>query len=382
MPSTIQFDKIGKLGFGYMRLPFHDGAYDPALTSKMADAFLESGGTYFDTAFIYDESEEILRDTVIKRYPNDRGKIQIATKVSMFRANTPELVKQHFDISLERLGTDYIDFYLLHGIDSKSSKKAEEFGAWEFLKELKVKGLVKHLGFSFHGAPEELDEILGKHPETEAVQLQINYLDWDDPKVQSRRLHETARKYDVPVIIMEPLRGGLLASADSPIVGLLHEANPNVSTASWAMRFASQLDGVFVALSGMSSPEQMADNIKTYEKLEPLSADEMKIIKKAVEILNSVPRIDCTSCRYCINECPSKIPITFIMQLYNDYLVHKSAINLDRPYGLSTRGGGKASTCTACKACEEICPQKIKIVDIISVAASLFDDNPSFPTFN
>ena len=289
MASSIQADKIGKLGFGYMRLPYKNGVLDKEQVEKMADRFLESGGTYFDTAYVYDGAEVALRETVIKRHP--RESFFVASKLPLGMVNAGRSLEYFLKTSLERLGTDYIDFYLLHGIDSGSNKLAEKYGAWDYLTNLKAQGIIRHLGFSFHGPPEDLNEILSKHPEAEFAQLQINYWDWDNPKVQARRLYEIARKFDVPVIIMEPLLGGKLASEDSPIAGLLRGENPNVSVASWGLRFIKKLDGVLTMLSGMSTYEQLDDNIKTYADLKPLSESELVVINKAVDILRGVPRI-------------------------------------------------------------------------------------------
>ena len=371
MPDMIQPDKIGKLGFGYMRLPRKGGSFDTEQINEMADMFLESGGTYFDSAYVYEGAEAALRESVVKRHP--RGDIQIATKLPLHSAGSLEQLEKLFGTSLERLGTDYVDFYLLHGISAKSSKKAEDIGAWDYLADLKAKGLIRHMGFSLHAPPEDLDEILGKHPETEFVQLQINYHDWNDPDVQSRRLYETVRKYDVPVIVMEPLLGGLLASENSPIASLLHGANPNVSMASWALRFVAMLDGVMVTLSGMSTLGQMIDNIATYADIKPLTADERALLEKAVGILNAVPRIACTDCRYCVKDCPSNIRIPGMIDIYNDYLVYKTEAKLAGSYRWTTMNSGKACDCTACRACEEICPQKLEIVDTLAKISAMFD---------
>ena len=373
MNDTILTEKIGKLGFGYMRLPMKGDDFDMDQIRKMADAFLEGGGTYFDAAHIYEGAEEALRKTVLDRYPGDRDKIQIATKLSMYGEKTSELMVSEYELTVERLGTDRIDFYLLHGLNAANSKKAEEIGAWEYLQGLKAKGAIRHLGFSFHGAPEELDEILIKHPETEFVQIQLNYLDWDDPKASSRRLHETACKHDIPIVVMEPIRGGLLASQDSPIAGLLHGADPGVSLASWALRFSAQQKGVFVSLSGMSTLEQMTDNIATFANLKPLTSKEMSVLEEAVRILNSIPRIECTECRYCVKDCPSQIQIPGIIDLLNENTTHKTLASLTRIYGFVTHGKGKASDCTSCRACEEICPQKLDISGAMAQAATIFE---------
>jgi len=371
MSNTQQFGKIGKLGFGYMRLPRKYGKFDMDQICKMADAFIESGGTYFDTAYVYSGSEEALCESVLKRYPRD--KVQIATKMVMGRINSPEQVDEQFKTSLKRLGTDRLDFYLLHSLNAKSSEKAEKMGAWQFHQELKAKGLIKHSGFSFHGPAGDLEEILGKHPETEFVQLQINYFDWDNPEVQSRRLYEIAMKHNKPVIVMEPVKGGLLASDASPGAEVLRSFDPDASITSWALRFVAQLDGILVTLSGMSTYEQTIDNIATYVNLKPLSPDEQAIIDKAVEAISRVPRVACTSCKYCEKGCPSKIAIPELIDIYNNYLVHKTVTNQTGWYKMLTGRGGKAGDCTACRACEETCPQKLEIADTMVKISRVFD---------
>jgi len=371
MLDTIQMEKIGKLGFGYMRLPRKGVAFDMEQINRMVDVFLDSGGTYFDAAYVYQGAEVALRESLVKRYP--RENVQIATKLPIQPDDSLSTLKERFNTSLERLGTGYVDFYLLHGMRSRLNKKAEELGAWDYLSELKAKGLIRHMGFSFHGQPEELEEILSKHPETEFVQLQINYHDWDDPDIQSRRLHEIARKYDMPIIVMEPLLGGLLVGSASPVAGILHSSNPNVSLASWALRFVAELDGVFVTLSGMSSFEQLADNLATYADITPLSNDERAVLDEALAVLNNVPRIACTLCNYCTSDCPSKIRIPNLISIYNDYLVHNTKINLDNNYRWVTRISGKAGDCIACRVCEEACPQNIEIVTALANISALFE---------
>ena len=370
MSGAIQTEKIGKLGFGFMRLPRIGEEFDYAQINKMVDAFLESGGTYFDAAYVYDGAEVALRESLVKRYP--RESYQIATKlpVGMVNAKRP---KEHFPkTSLERLGTDYIDFYLLHGINSNANKQAEELGLWEYLKELKSKGTIRHIGFSFHGHPKDLDEILTKHPEVDFTMLQINYNDWDRPRVRSKRLYEIAREHNKPIVVMEPLLGGKLASDESPIVEWLRSKNPDASIASWALRYVAQLEGVFTTLSGMSTFEQAEDNIKTFSDLKPLSKDEMKAVKEAVKILRGVPHIECTSCNYC-KDCPSNINIPALINLYNDHLIHKTLTNLQGGYNWMTGGRGKAKDCTSCAACEEACPQDLEIIDIMKKVSELFD---------
>ena len=371
MANSILDGKIGKLGFGYMRLPQASGGNDMEQIIRMADTFIAGGGTYFDAAYVYQGAEVALGESVVKRYPRDS--FQIATKLNVRFATAPEQVQEQYNTSLERLGVDFIDFYLIHGLNAESSKKAEEFGVWSFFADLKAKGLIGHIGFSFHGSPADLEEILTKHPEAEFVQLQINYLDWNSEDVQSRLQYEVARKFNVPVAIMEPIKGGMLAGTGSPIAGILREANPNVSLASWALRFAASLEGVYVTLSGMSTYDQLADNVSTFQEFAPLTAQEQEILDKAVEAIKSVPRIPCTDCRYCIEDCPEKIMIPGLIDLYNDYLVYQSTDSLGRRYGMMTRNGGKASDCQKCRVCEGICPQNLEIVDTLEKVTAVFE---------
>ncbi|MCL2628796.1 MAG: aldo/keto reductase [Oscillospiraceae bacterium] len=373
MASTIKTDKIGKLGFGYMRLPrLDDGNFDDVQICKMADAFLDSGGTYFDAAFVYDGAEEAFKRTVVKRHP--RESFQIATKMPLGHVKPDFTMDDIFNISLERLGTDYVDFYLLHGINSGGNKHAEEIGAWEFVMDKKAKGQIKHIGFSFHGQPDDITEILTKHPETEFVMPQLNYYDWDRKNVNARKIHENLRAFNMPTVAMEPLLGGKLASENSPIAKIFKSANPNASIASWAMRFMAQQEGIFVVLSGMSNTEQISDNINTFKNIQPLSKDEMAVINEAVEALRAVPCIECTSCNYC-KDCPAKIRIAMLIGLYNDYLVHKARDNMGGAYNWMTGGHGKAGDCTACGACEDICPQNLEIIDTLNKLSAMMDLN-------
>jgi predicted aldo/keto reductase-like oxidoreductase len=364
-------ESIGKLGFGFMRLPKKDGDFDFETINRMVDLFLDAGFTYFDTAYVYQGSEKAMRETLVRRHPRDR--YQIATKLNLMNVEKPDDMQTLFDTSLERLGTEYVDFYLLHGLGAATNEKAEEMGAWDFVRKLKEEGKVRHYGFSFHDTPACLDNILSRHPDAEFVQLQINYLDWDSEDVQSRGVYETARRHQKPVIIMEPVKGGLLASEDSPISKVLRSAEPAASVASWAIRFAASLEGLITVLSGMSSLSQLEDNIATVKNLRPLSAEETEAIHRAVEVLNSTPRVPCTGCRYCVESCPQKISIPALMDIYSNYLVHRTTMNSDFRFSMATKDGGKPSACVACRTCEEHCPQHIGIVDILSQMAALYE---------
>lgn len=371
MTDKNQFGDIKKLGFGFMRLPRKEDGFDTELIHKMVDTFLDRGYTYFDTAYVYQGSEEALRESLVRRYPRDR--FQIATKLHLLRTENPEEMRACFDTSRERLGVDYVDFYLLHGLGAESAKRAEELGAWEFVQSLKAQGQVRHVGFSFHDTPEVLDDILTKHPEAEFVQLQINYLDWEDSEIQSRTIYEIARRHNVPIIIMEPVKGGMLAGDHSPILELMKKANPDVSLASWAMRFAASLDGVLTVLSGMSAYEQLVDNLNTVDNLTPLSEAEMQMVSEAADILRAIPRIPCTDCKYCVEGCPQKINIPRMMDMYSDYMVYNTTANVDHSYRIFTSNGATAGTCIACGVCEAHCPQKIQIIDVLGKLSALLD---------
>ena len=364
-------DLMSKLGFGYMRLPKKAGGFDMEQINKMVDAFLDSGGVYFDTAFVYQGSEAAMRDSLVSRYP--RESFKIASKFNLRHIKPSDKIDAQFITSCERLGVEYIDSYMLHGINAAISKKGEEIGAWDYIKDLKAKNLVRQIGFSLHAPPKDLEEILSKHPEVDFAQLQINYLDWENPKVQSRRLYETARKFDVPIIIMEPVKGGLLASEDSPIAEFLHKENPNASIASLALRFAAQLEGVAMTLSGMSAFDQLSDNIKTFKDFKPLSEAERAMAEKAVELINAEPRVACTGCGYCAGDCPAKIMIPNMIDTYNNYLIYKTTNNVEHPYRLWASNGGKAGDCTKCGLCEDICPQDIIVTEVLEKLSALFD---------
>ena len=239
---------IKKLGFGLMRLPQKDGAIDIEQTKQMVDMFLEAGFTYFDTAWAYEGSEDAIRKALVERYPRER--YQLATKnAAWINCKTKEEAEAQFELSLKRTGAGYFDFYLLHNLGENRTHYFDDYDMWNFIKEKKEAGLIKHIGFSFHSTPEELDDILKKHPEAEFVQLQINYADWEYPAIQSRACYEVAMKHKKPVIIMEPVKGGMLASPPDSVKNILKSAEPDKSLASWAVRFAANLDEIKTILN-------------------------------------------------------------------------------------------------------------------------------------
>ena len=272
-------EDIKKLGFGCMRLPKKDGKIEIEETKEMVDLFMKEGFTYFDTAWAYIGSEEAVKEALVERYPRESYKL--ATKnAAWIECKTKEDAIAQFDTSLERTGAGYFDFYLLHNLGEGRTKYFDDFDMWEFVKKLKKEGKVKHIGFSFHSTPEELEELLQKHPEMEFVQLQINYADWENPAIKSRECYEIARKYEKPVIIMEPVKGGTLADPPELVKKVLKDANPNISYASWAIKFAANLEGIITVLSGMSNIEQMKDNISYMKDFTHFSENEINTIKK------------------------------------------------------------------------------------------------------
>lgn len=363
-----------KLGFGLMRLPkLESGEIDVEQVKEMVDLFMAAGLTYFDTAYVYDngKSEEAAKAALVDRYPRD--KFTLATKLNARVATSAEDARQQLTTSLERTGAGYFDYYLLHAIGKGNVDKYDEYDLWSFVKEAKEKGLVKHWGFSYHGGPELLDELLTKHPDVEFVQLQINYADWESPSVASRACYEVARKHNKPVVIMEPIKGGTLADPPSRVRQLLTEADPKVSPASWAVRYAASLEGILTVLSGMSNLEQMKDNLSYMKEFKPLTGGERQVIAKAQEILAGIDSIPCTACRYCTDGCPMKINIPAIFGARNKQLIFEQMEQGEKDYARVTQEGGKAGDCIGCGQCEAACPQHINIIERLKQCAEVFD---------
>ena len=372
-----------KLGFGLMRMPLLDPDKDSSVdinqVKKMVDLFIENGFTYFDTAIMYNGfvSQRVVKKAIVDRYPRDR--FTIATKLHAAFMQSPDDRDRIFDEQLEQTGAGYFDYYLLHGIEESMYPKYEEYDCFRWLMDKKEKGLVKHAGFSFHDSPELLDRILTKHPEMEFVQLQINYLDWESEWIQSRAVYETAVKHGKPVIVMEPVKGGTLAKVPEEAEKLLKDADPNMSVPSWAIRYAASLDNVMMVLSGMSTLEQMRDNISYMKEFKPLTEDEKSMVHKVAEIINSQITIPCTGCSYCTEGCPVHIPIPKYFSMYNeDMRDDLEAKGWSASFGLYNNLAAKfarARECIACGQCEGVCPQHLPIIELMKQVSEHFDNN-------
>ncbi len=367
-------DSIKKLGFGLMRLPMKDGKVDMEQTKQMVDLFMSRGFSYFDTAYGYinETSEGAAKEALVDRSP--RESFQLATKMPAFSGvDTPEEAQAMFWTSLKRAGVDYFDYYLLHNLGFERTAVFEALGVWEFVAQQKAEGRIRHIGFSMHATASHLDEVLQKHPETDFVQLQINYADWENSIIQSRKCYEVARKHGKPVIIMEPVKGGALARLPKEAAELLEQAAPGASQASWAIRYAASLEGVLTVLSGMSTLEQMEDNVAFMENLKPMTPAEYEAISHVQAILAQTPQVPCTDCKYCLKDCPQRIAIPGIFKVYNDYLRYGDYDMVKGSYEWETSTREKAASCIACGLCEGVCPQSIPIIDELKKASAVFD---------
>lgn len=369
-------EETPKLGFGLMRLPkLSNGKIDIEQTKKMVDMFMDAGQTYFDTAYVYDggDSERAAKEALIDRYP--RENFTIATKLCAWAGDhSEEKAKQQFFTSLERTGAGYFDYYLLHALQAGNYKLYDQYHIWDFVKEQKAKGLIKHWGFSFHATPDILDEILTAHPDAEFVQLQLNYADWENPDITSRENYEVARKHGKSIVVMEPVKGGALANPPEKVKEIFGEVNKEASYASWAIRYVASLDGIITVLSGMSNVEQMEDNLSYMKNFKPLNEQEQSAIQKAQEAINGVKSIPCTACHYCTDGCPQQIPIPEIFAARNKQLVLGQLEEGKAAYKNAVTGVGSAADCIECGQCEGACPQQIKVIERLKDCAAAFEE--------
>lgn len=367
------FENVKKnFGFGCMRFPMINDKEDIPQIQKMIDEFIEAGFNYFDTAHVYHggRSETILKECLTSRYPRD--KFILTDKLSNSNFTKEEELEPLLDSQLEACGVEYFDFYLMHAQSATLFEKYKKCKAYEFAFRMKEKGKVKHVGISFHDSAEVLDQILTEYPQIEAVQIQFNYLDYENPSVQSRLCYEVCRKHNKPVIIMEPVKGGSLVNLPEDADQILRRLNGG-SNASYAIRFAAHFDGIAMVLSGMSNLEQLRDNISFMKDYQRLTDVELNALKEVIETIKSKNMIACTSCRYCVDGCPKNILIPDLFGCYNSKKFFRNW-NADMYYfDVHTKNHGKASDCIKCGKCEFICPQKLPIRDLLVKVVNEFE---------
>lgn len=363
----------GKFGFGCMRFPKLGDEIDRAQVSQMFDVFLKAGLNYFDTAHGYHSglSETTLRECLTSRYPRDRYLLTNKLTDAYFRSEAD--VRPLFESQLEACGVDYFDFYLMHAQNIRNFRHFQACRAYETAFALKAEGKIRHVGISFHDTAENLETILNTYPEIEAVQIQFNYLDDGDLAVDSRRVYETCVRHGKPVIIMEPIKGGTLTNLPEEAMAFCRAVDR--SPAELALRYAAAPEQVCMVLSGMSSLEQMEENLRFMAEPQPLNEAEQTAVEKIRTHLRSLKLIGCTACRYCVDGCPMGILIPDMFHSL-DFRTPRHDWNQDRYYrNVLTKEHGKASDCIRCGACEAICPQGLPIRDYLAQIAQRFERN-------
>jgi len=372
---SIDLTTMPKLGFGLMRLPTKDEQIDTEQVCRMVDAYLAAGLNYFDTAYVYHggNSEKVVKAALSSRHPRDS--YMLATKLPAWCMKEEADRDRILEEQLERCGVSYFDFYLLHSVEEGGNGETyDRLGCWQWGIQKKAEGKIRHFGFSFHGSPEYLEQLLDAHPEVEFVQIQLNYADWENPVVRSGRLYEILHARGIPMIIMEPVKGGTLAKLTPDLEAKFKAVHPDRSIASWALRFVGSLPGVMTILSGMSAPEQMADNIGTFTHFEPLTEQEQAVVEEVRGIMMGVPQIGCTACRYCTDGCPMNIAIPDVFRAVNTMNLYHEEFRPKSFYGnLVSQGHGRAGDCIACGQCEGVCPQHLPIIELLKTASAEFD---------
>ena len=358
--------QASKLGFGCMRFPGREtNSINVDDIAAMVDAYLEAGGNYFDTAWAYPNSEAALAEALVKRHPRDS--YIIADKcVAWTHCNGPEDLEAQLQESLATLGVGYFDVYLMHNLGGNRTAAFEKHDAWEFMKSVKQRGLARHIGFSAHCTPEELEDFIARYPEAELVQLQVNYLDWESPSFRERECVEVARAHGLPVVVMEPVKGGLLADPPQAVKQILDERLPNDSYATAALRFAASVPGVLTVLSGMGEIGQVRDNMRAVADFAPLTPDEQDAVALAQRAMAESGAVPCTGCDYCAKVCPQGIGISGAMTALNYYINFGDpyAANYQLGFVVRFNGGRKLpGECIRCGACEEACPQNIPVLE-------------------
>ena len=373
-------------GFGCMRLPLlradEPDSFDYEQIEQLFDAFLAQGFTYFDTAYTYHgyHGEEAVRHALVERHPRDS--FELTTKLPLRDFQDGADMARIFDEQLEHCGVDYFDYYLLHNMGTNVYEKCKKYDAFGFVARKKAEGRIRQVGMSFHDMPELLDEILAAYGEgLDFIQLQVNYVDWEQPNVQARRCLEIARKYGKPVVVMEPCKGGTLVNLPEEAERLLQAARPGASNASWALRFAASQEGVVRVLSGMNTLEQVMDNTGTFRHFTPITPEEQAVIGQVTEIIERNTPIPCTGCAYCTHGCPRQIAIPQYFALYNSISRTTGSFSSQAVYynNISLKHG-KASACVGCGQCEKACPQHLPIRQYLKDVAEKFEGASTLPT--
>lgn len=366
------FGEVKKnFGFGCMRLPMTEDGVDLEQFSRMVDRFLESGFNYFDTAhgYISGRSETAIRECLSKRH--NRDEFILVNKLSSNHFEKEEDIRPLFQSQLEACGVDYFDFYLMHSQNAKYFEKYKAARAYETAFDLKKEGKVRHVGLSFHDKADVLDKILTEYPQIEVVQIQFNYLDYNDAQVEGRKCYEVCVKHNKPVIVMEPVKGGSLVNLPEDAKKYFDDLNGG-SYASYAIRFAASFDNVMMVLSGMSNMEQMEDNISYMADFEPINDKERAAIDNVCAVFSGENTIKCTACEYCVDGCPVKIPIPNLFADYNSKIRYNDWSS-GMYYNAHTKNRGKASDCIKCGKCEKICPQHLNIRELLVTVAEAFE---------
>ncbi len=369
----MYFEEVKKnFGFGCMRLPMNGDQVDNEETCKMVDYFIENGFNYFDTAHGYLEgkSEIAVKDCLTSRYPRERYVLTDKLTGNFF--NKEEDIRPYFEEELKACGVEYFDFFLMHAQNAEVFEKFKKCRAYETSLELKKEGKIHHFGISFHDKAEVLEQILTEYPQIEVVQIQFNYVDYEDPGVESRKCYEVCRKHNKPVIVMEPVKGGNLVNNLPPEAQKILNDLGGGSNASYAIRFAASFDGIMMVLSGMGNMEMMKDNVSFMKDFVPLSKEEHEAIVKVREIFRKQGLIPCTACHYCTEGCPKKILIPDLFSCMNAKKTFGDW-NSDFYYGVFTKNNGKASDCIKCGKCEHACPQHLEIRKLLESVAETFE---------